>query len=166
MFFGVLKKALFKNNFFFFEDLEESGQSKVCRASDGRNFGTKYVGIEALWPRFYPDRKMTRSRPMVRFQSTFAIQNQYFCPNLVSFDWKLSEDVPFLYDQSEFRGSLTRYNPPNSKMIIFGCFWIFRQLRSFHIWKSKIYILRRNRPALIWYQNYRDWTGLSLVMIR
>ena len=26
------------------------------------------------------------------------------------------------------RASPTRYGPPNSKMVIFGCFWIFRQI--------------------------------------
>ena len=64
------------------------------------------------------------------------------------------------------RASLTRYSPPNSKMVIFGCFWIFRQLRSIQIWKSKIYILKHNRPALIWYQIYWDWTGLRWVTAR
>ena len=38
--------------------------SKVCRTSDARNFGSKLVGIGALWPRFSPDRKMTRSGPL------------------------------------------------------------------------------------------------------
>ena len=46
--FWGLEKSTFSRITFFFVDLEESGQSKVCRASDGRNFGTKFVGIEAL----------------------------------------------------------------------------------------------------------------------
>ena len=46
--FGGGRKTCFFRITFFFVDLEESGQSKVCRASDGRNFGTIYVGIEAL----------------------------------------------------------------------------------------------------------------------
>ena len=46
--FGGLEKNTFSRITFFFVDLEESGQSKVCRASDARNFDTKFVGIEAL----------------------------------------------------------------------------------------------------------------------
>ena len=42
------RKSCFSGITFFFVDLGESGQSKVCRASDARNFGTKIVGIEAL----------------------------------------------------------------------------------------------------------------------
>ena len=48
VFLGVVKKRVFLQITFFFVDLRESGQSKVCRASDARNFGTKFVGIEAL----------------------------------------------------------------------------------------------------------------------
>ena len=62
-FLGSWKIMFFGNNFFF-ADVGESGQSKVCRASDARNFGTKFIGIEALWPRFCPDRKMTLCRPL------------------------------------------------------------------------------------------------------
>ena len=46
--FGGSRKSCFSGITFFFLDEGESGQSKVCRASDARNFGTKYVGIEAL----------------------------------------------------------------------------------------------------------------------
>ena len=42
------EKSSFSGITFFFVDLRESGQRKVCRASDPRNFGTKFVGIEAL----------------------------------------------------------------------------------------------------------------------
>ena len=63
------------------------------------------------------------------------------------------------YEIFRSRASLTRYGPPNSKMVIFGCFWIFRQLRSFQIWKSKIYNLKAYWLALIWYQIYRIGPG-------
>ena len=46
--FGGPRKSRFSGITFFFVDLRESGQSKVCRAYDARNFGTKFVGIEAL----------------------------------------------------------------------------------------------------------------------
>ena len=57
--FGGPRKSSFSGITFFFLDLVESGQSNVCSASNARNFGTKFVGIEALWPRFCPDRKKT-----------------------------------------------------------------------------------------------------------
>ena len=47
VFWGSLKTD-FSGITFFFVNLEESGQSKVCRASDARNFDTKFVGIEAF----------------------------------------------------------------------------------------------------------------------
>ena len=59
------RKSCFSWITFFFVDVGESGQSKVCSASDAWNFGTKFVGIEALWPRFWPDRKFTRLGPHV-----------------------------------------------------------------------------------------------------
>ena len=46
--FGGLQKSGFSEITFFLVDLRESGQSKVCRASDARNFGTKFVGIEGV----------------------------------------------------------------------------------------------------------------------
>ena len=46
--FGGLEKITFSRITFFLVDLGESGQSKICRASDARNFGTKVVGIEAI----------------------------------------------------------------------------------------------------------------------
>ena len=46
--FGGGQKTRFSGITFFSVDLVESGQSKVCRASDARNFGTEFVGIEAL----------------------------------------------------------------------------------------------------------------------
>ena len=58
------EKSSFSSITFFLIDVVENGQSKVCSASDARNFGTKFVGIEGLWPRFSPDRKMTRSGPL------------------------------------------------------------------------------------------------------
>ena len=58
------RKSCFSGITFFFLDLGERGQSKVCNASNARNFGTKFVGIEALWPRFSPVRKMTLCRPL------------------------------------------------------------------------------------------------------
>ena len=39
------RKTCFLQITFFFVDLKESGQSKVCRASDARNFSTKFVGM-------------------------------------------------------------------------------------------------------------------------
>ena len=46
--FGGSRKSCFSGITFFFVDLGKSGQSKVCSASDARNFGTKIVGIEAV----------------------------------------------------------------------------------------------------------------------
>ena len=46
--FGGGRKTCFFRITFFFVDLRESGQSKVCRASDARNFGTIFLGSEAL----------------------------------------------------------------------------------------------------------------------
>ena len=46
--FRGVRKTCFSGITFFFVDLVESGQSKVCRASDARNFGTRFVGIKAL----------------------------------------------------------------------------------------------------------------------
>ena len=40
------RKTYFSGIIFFLVNMVESGQSKVCRASDPRNFGTKFV--EAL----------------------------------------------------------------------------------------------------------------------
>ena len=82
----------------------------------------------------------------------------------VPIDWKMSCGVPFPYIPKRFRASLTRYDPPNSKMAFFRCFWIFGQLKSMQIGKSKMYILKRNRPAFQRYQIYRDWIGLSLIL--
>ena len=56
LFLGVVEKRVvwgsqktsFSGITFFYVDLVESGQSNVCRAFDARNFGTKFVGIEAL----------------------------------------------------------------------------------------------------------------------
>ena len=48
------RKTCFLRITFFFVDLGESGQSKVCRASDARNFGTKFVRID---PGFAPIEK-------------------------------------------------------------------------------------------------------------
>ena len=42
------QKSCFSGITFFLLIMGESGQSKVCRASDARNFGTKFVGIKAL----------------------------------------------------------------------------------------------------------------------
>ena len=64
------------------------------------------------------------------------------------------------------RASLTRYGPLNSKMVIFGCFWNFGQIKSMQIGKSEIAKLKAYRLALIWYQNYAYWTGLRWVMAR
>ena len=47
VFWGGRKTGFSAITFFLFL-LGKSGQSKVCRASDARNFGTKFVGIEAL----------------------------------------------------------------------------------------------------------------------
>ena len=63
--FGGGRKTRFSRITFFLVDLRESGQSKVCRASDTRNFDTKFVGIETVWPRFCPDRKFPRLGPIV-----------------------------------------------------------------------------------------------------
>ena len=63
--FGGSRKTCFVRITFFFVDLGESGQSKICSASDARNFGTKFIGIEASWPRFCPDRKFTRLGPIL-----------------------------------------------------------------------------------------------------
>ena len=63
--FGSSRKTCFSRITFFLLLLWKSGQSKVCRESDARNFGTKFVGIEALWPRFYPGRKLTRFGPIL-----------------------------------------------------------------------------------------------------
>ena len=126
------RKTRFSGITFFLVDMEESGQSNVCRASDARNFGTKFVGIEALWPRFCPDRKLTRSGPIKS-----GANPQHFWPGGLSWFWchstgKCRAECPsHMYERS--RASLTRYGPPNSKMVIFGCFWIFRQLRSIQI---------------------------------
>ena len=46
--FGGPRKSRFSGITFFLVDLWDNGQSKICRASDARNFGTKIVGIEAL----------------------------------------------------------------------------------------------------------------------
>ena len=46
--FGGSRKTCFSGITFFFEDVEESVQSKVCSEFDAQNFGTKFVGIEAL----------------------------------------------------------------------------------------------------------------------
>ena len=47
--FGGSRKTCFSGITFFFVDLVESGQSKVCRASDARNFvPDRFVGIKAL----------------------------------------------------------------------------------------------------------------------
>ena len=42
--------------------------------------------------------------------------------------------------------------PAKLKMVIFGCFWNFGQLKSMQMGKSKMYILKRNRPAFQRYQ--------------
>ena len=46
--FGGLEKSTFSGITFFFVDLRKSGQSKVCSATDARNFGTNFVGIEVI----------------------------------------------------------------------------------------------------------------------
>ena len=46
--FGGPRNSCFSGITFFSLDVVESGQSKDCRASDARNFGSKFVGIEAL----------------------------------------------------------------------------------------------------------------------
>ena len=46
--FGGSQKSCYSGITFFFVDFRKSGQSKVCRATDARNFVTKFVGIEAL----------------------------------------------------------------------------------------------------------------------
>ena len=56
----------------------------------------------------------------------------------VSFERKTLCGVPFLYDRSGFPGSPGSYGPSNSKMAIFCCFWIFRQLKSMQMGKSEI----------------------------
>ena len=76
------RKSCFSWITFFFLDMEESGQSKVCRASDARNFGTKFVGIEAIWPRFSPDWKMTLCRPLFTLTDL-----QPFWPDRLSWFW-------------------------------------------------------------------------------
>ena len=47
-FLGGGRKRGFSAITFFLLLMGKIGQSKVCRASDARNFGTKFVGIEAL----------------------------------------------------------------------------------------------------------------------
>ena len=42
------RKSCFSGITFFLLNVRESGQSKISRASNTRNFGTKIVGIEAL----------------------------------------------------------------------------------------------------------------------
>ena len=46
--FGGARKTCFSGITFFFVDLRESGQSKVCRATDAQNYSTKFVGIEVV----------------------------------------------------------------------------------------------------------------------
>ena len=46
--FKGVQKTRFSGITFFLVNVVESGQSKVCRASYARNFGTKFVGIEAV----------------------------------------------------------------------------------------------------------------------
>ena len=46
--FGGPEKSSFSGITFFLVDVVKSGQSKVCSASDAQNFGTKFIGIEAL----------------------------------------------------------------------------------------------------------------------
>ena len=46
--FGGGRKRGFSAITFFLLLMGKIGQSKVCRASDARKFGTKFVGIEAL----------------------------------------------------------------------------------------------------------------------
>ena len=46
--FGVPEKSCFSGITFFLLKTGESGQSKVCSASDQKFFGTNFVGIEAL----------------------------------------------------------------------------------------------------------------------
>ena len=46
--FGGPEKTRSSGITFFFVDLGESGTSNVCSTSDARNFGTKFIGIQAL----------------------------------------------------------------------------------------------------------------------
>ena len=46
--FGGGRKTCFLGITFFLVDMGESCQSNVSRAYDARNFGTKFVGIEAV----------------------------------------------------------------------------------------------------------------------
>ena len=46
--FGGGRKTRFSVITFFLLLVEGNGHSKVCRASDARNFGTKFVGIEGV----------------------------------------------------------------------------------------------------------------------
>ena len=55
-------KSTFSRITFFFVDVGKSGQSKVCSASDARNFATKFVGIEVLWPHKNPKSNYTAAR--------------------------------------------------------------------------------------------------------
>ena len=75
-------KTRFSGITFFLVDMEESGQSNVCRASDARNFGTKFVEIEALWPRLSPVRKLTRPGPI-----NFPERLQLFWLDRLSWFW-------------------------------------------------------------------------------
>ena len=46
--FGDGRKTGFSAITFFLFLLGKSGQSKVCRASNARNFGTEFVGIKSI----------------------------------------------------------------------------------------------------------------------
>ena len=131
--FGGGRKLCFLQITFFFVNCGESSQSKVCSASDARNFGTKMVGIEALWPCQKPESNYTTTRTPLYLDKAAAFLAGPIELISVPIDWNMSCGVPFPYVRKWSRASLTRYGPPNSKMVIFGCFWNFGQLKSMQI---------------------------------
>ena len=54
--------------------------------------------------------------------------------------------------------------PAKLKMVIFGCFWNFGQLKSLQMGKSEIAKLKAYRLAFQRYQIYQDLTGLRWIM--
>ena len=92
--FGGSQKSCFSKITFFLVDMRENSQSKVCSASDARNFGTKFVGIEALWPRQKPESSYTTTRTYHSVHWPTAFLNGRIELISVPINCKMFGDVP------------------------------------------------------------------------
>ena len=137
-FLGWLKNVFFANNFLLV-DLRESGQSKVCRAYDARNFGTKFIGSKYFNPGKARSEKWPATDP-----PNFRLGCSIFgWADWVDFDVIRSGIVQLDFLPYEIFWSRLPWPATarqTQKWSFLGSFWFFRQLKSMQMGKS---ILKR-----------------------